>query len=98
MADSALCLFLGSGQAIACNTFHQAAGPGNVVGVVVEDTGPWIDGHSAPLGSAIEARKDHRLFADAEGEELTLAAERIQLLLRPGVCFRSSLSQQVRGQ
>ena len=57
----------------------QAAGPGDVVGVDVDDAGGGIDGRSAPFRAAVEAGKDDGLFADAEGNELAFAAEGAEL-------------------
>ncbi len=46
----------------------EAAGPGDVVGVDVDDCLLRVDGGPAPLRAAIEAGKDDCFFADAERE------------------------------
>src|SRR3974390_1618731 len=78
--------------------FGQGAGPGDIVGVDVEDCGVWIDRGAAPFRATIETGKDYRVFTDAEGNELAFAAKRFEFLESPLVNSVGAFCERVLGE
>ena len=78
--------------------FRQLAGPGNVVGVDIENSRLRIGRGAAPFGSAIESGKYDRLFSQGEGNELPVAAKAAEAVERPLMHFRRALTQKILSQ
>jgi hypothetical protein len=75
MADSALRLIDRLAGAGATLVFGQPAGPGQVVGVDVNDAGTRIDRRSTQLHAAIETTKNNRLRVKRKRDEQSFAAK-----------------------
>src|SRR5215469_137281 len=97
MADGALGKVEPAGAVLA-GVGGERAGPGNVVGVYVDNPRFGINRGAAPFGSAIESGKDDGVFAYAERHELAFAAEFAELLERPAVDFWRAVREHVFGE
>ena len=76
----------------------KSAGPGEVVGVDVDDAGAGVDSGASPLRAAIEAGKDDGLAVGAERNKLALAAVGAKLALGPGMGFGGARGEHVLGE
>src|SRR6266576_2951697 len=87
MADAALAHVDGS-RAILAGVGDESARPGHHIRIDVDDSGFRIDGRTAPVRAAVEARKNYGVFSDAEGNELTFATEFLEIVQCPLMNFR----------
>src|ERR1700726_1377702 len=78
--------------------FDKRREPRHFVGIDVNRRGVGIDGGTAPFRRAIEARKDHRIFAEAEGNELPFTARGAKLPDGPAMNFRRAIREHVFGE
>ncbi len=86
MADAALA-HVDAARAIFAGVRGESAGPGHLIRIDIDDRGFRVHGGAAPFRAAIEARKNHGIFSDAEGNELALAAEFLEILQGPLMRF-----------
>src|ERR1700730_4991571 len=84
--------------AVSPGIFGESAGPCNVVGVDVNDSGFRIHRGTAPLGPAIESWKDDGILSDVERNELSFAAKFTKFLHSPLMHLRSAIGKQLLGE
>src|SRR5260370_36225258 len=82
MADAALD-HVDAARAIFAGVRGESAGPGHLIRIDIDDRGLRVHGGAAPFRAAIEARKNHGIFSDAEGNKLALAAQFLEIFERP---------------
>src|SRR5208283_3442032 len=73
----------------------KRTGPGDVIGVDIDNRGFRIDSRAAPLRTSIETREDHRVFAHGERKKLALIAEGAEFFERPLVNLWSAIGKKI---
>src|SRR4051812_31400681 len=76
----------------------EAASPGNIVAVDIDDRGAAIDRWAAPFGAAVEAGEDDRLPVECKRGEWPVAAHAGKGPECEGGGFRRSTGQHLAGQ
>src|ERR1700693_3159400 len=82
-------------RTVSASIFGEPAGPRDVVGVDVNDSGFRIHPGTTPFCPAIESWKDHGIFSDAEGNELSFAAKFTKFLEGPLMHLWSAIGEQL---
>src|SRR5277367_403678 len=98
MACQATGLIDRSARILLVVTGNEHPGPGDVIGVDVENAFDGIDCRSAPLGTAVESRKHYGWSTDGERQEQAVATECAELLQSPSMRRRRAFRQQLLAQ
>ena len=83
MAGGAIVLVKPRPQTVHRRSVGQAAGPGHVIGVEIEDAALRIGGLTTPFRAAVKAGKDDGLLPELQRAERAAMLERAELLQRP---------------
>src|SRR6266446_980196 len=94
VADAALAQVDGS-RAVFASVWRESTGPSHLIRIDVDDSGVRIHGGAAPFGATVEPRKYYRIDPDAEGNELPITAEFLELFQRPPMHCGSAGSQKI---
>src|ERR1700721_1817459 len=97
VADATLAHIDGA-RAVFSGVRGQGTGPGHFIRIDVDDVGLYVNGGAAPFGSTIQTGKNHSVFSDAEGDELSFVAESFESFESPLMRFERPHGQQIFGE